>query len=118
MNQDKYLDIEVKEVESNEYLPFVKVKFDGIEKDLLLDTGAYKSSIETDDWLKKYTPIESDQSHFALGASGVKIKCDLIEIEKIQIGNLELNNHRIERCKSNIFGLDLIGNIPFLKQLL
>ncbi len=58
-------------------------------------------------------PIESDQSHFALGASGVKIKCDLIEIEKIQIGNLELKNHRIERCKSNIYGLDLIGNIPF-----
>jgi predicted aspartyl protease len=113
VSRDNFLKLEVIEVETGEYLPFVKVNFDGLEKKLLLDTGAYKSSIETDDWSSQYPAIESDQSHFSHGASGVKVKCDLIEIKKITIGEVYMDNHRIERCRSNIFGLDLIGNVPF-----
>ncbi|MDD0852114.1 aspartyl protease family protein [Halobacteriovorax sp. GB3] len=113
MIKNNSLNIEVEEVEPGEYLPFLKVVLDGVERKLLLDTGAYKSSIKTDDWSSQYPAIESDQTHFSIGASGVKVKCDLIEIKNFEIGNTNLNNHRIERCRSNIFGLDLIGDVPF-----
>lgn len=113
VDRNSTLRIEVTEVEPGEYLPFIKVDLDGFTKKLLLDTGAYKSSIETDDWSSKYPAIENDQGHHSQGASGVKVKCDLIEIKKIQVGNVSINNHQIERCRANIFGLDLVGDIPF-----
>jgi len=113
VDKNEYLSISVEEVVSGEFLPYIKIIMDGVERKLLLDTGAYKSSVETDEWSKTYSPIESDQTHFSHGASGIKVKCDLIEIKKIEIGDVHLANHYIERCKRNIFGLDLIGDSPF-----
>ena len=113
MNTNNFLKIEVTEVEPGEYLPYVRVKFDGDEKSLILDTGAKRSSIITDDWSNKYPALESEQNHFFKGSSGVKVKCELIEIKKLEIGKVIISNHQIERCKSDIFGLDLIGDIPF-----
>jgi predicted aspartyl protease len=113
MNTNSFLKLELAEVEPGEHLPYVSVIFDGKQKKLLLDTGAKKSSIVTDDWSSQYPVIENDQNHFSQGASGVKVKCELIEINKLEIGNVSISDHQIKRCQSDIFGLDLIGDTPF-----
>lgn len=91
-------------------LPEIQLLVDGHTKLFLLDTGAASSSISVDVHTKSYPSLGAAESK---GVSGNATACDMIQFEKMVLGNHAFRKRTIKRCDRNILGLDLLSELTF-----
>jgi predicted aspartyl protease len=100
--------LDIKIDEKGNKLPFVSTTIDGRESIFLLDTGAVSSSIEVNDWTKKYNAISANES----GAAGGTVRqSDVIKVGTIKIGCHELIGRNLSRGGRSLLGTDLLPKI-------
>lgn len=95
---------------SESFLAEIEVSVDGHSILFMLDTGAVSSSMGANGHAMSYPSLGNEESK---GASGKATPCEIIQPQKLQIGNAVFDKPRIKRCGSNILGLDIIGKTGF-----
>ncbi len=88
----------------------VQIEVDGKFKLFLLDTGAAGSTVLNDEQTSAYQSLNQVESK---GASGIAASADVIQLQKIRLGNYTFRKSQIKRTDRSILGLDLIGERVF-----
>lgn len=113
MLQDS-IPIKVESEKPGVFLARIEVVVDGESRNFLLDSGAAISSIESDEFTKKYPTFGSRKSK---GVSGISKECDVIQPQVLSFGLQKILKPYLQRCDRNILGIDIFGNRVFQVSL-